>query len=252
MPEAELHRWLVGLVIALAALTLVVLLRVSAPYGRHARPGWGPSLPNRLAWIVMETPAVLLFLAVYCQGRHASERAPLLMLALWQLHYLHRSYVFPFRIHASGKRMPVLVMLLGFSFQALNAYLNARAISELSSYGAAWLRGPRFVGGAALFLAGFVVNLRADQILIALRAPGEHGYRIPQGALYRFVSSPNYLGELVEWSGWAVLTWSGAGLAFALYTAANLIPRALHHQRWYRAQFADYPPERRAILPFLL
>jgi protein-S-isoprenylcysteine O-methyltransferase Ste14 len=70
--------------------------------------------------------------------------------------------------------------------------------------------------------------------------------------MYRFVSAPNYLGELIEWTGWAVLTWSAAGATFAFFTAANLVPRALTHHRWYRETFDDYPPERRAIVPFLL
>jgi len=30
------------------------------------------------------------------------------------------------------------------------------------------------------------------------------------------------------------------------------VPRAIHHHRWYRRQFPDYPPSRRAILPFVL
>jgi hypothetical protein len=45
------------------------------------------------------------------------------------------------------------------------------------------------------------------------------------------------------------MSWSLAGAAFALWTLANLVPRAGAHHRWYRARFADYPPERRALLP---
>jgi 3-oxo-5-alpha-steroid 4-dehydrogenase 1 len=43
-----------------------------------------------------------------------------------------------------------------------------------------------------------------------------------------------------------------AGLAFAVYTAANLVPRRWTITDWYRERFADYPPERRALIPFLL
>jgi hypothetical protein len=66
------------------------------------------------------------------------------------------------------------------------------------------------------------------------------------------VSCPNYLGEIIEWSGWALATWSLAGAAFALYTIANLAPRAVAYHRWYRESFNDYPPARRALLPFIL
>ena len=72
---------------------------------------------------------------------------------------------------------------------------------------------------------------------------------MPQGRLFRWVSCPNYLGETIEWAGWAIATWSMAGAAFAFWTAANLVPRAVAHHRWYRQKFPDYPNQRRAILP---
>ena len=39
------------------------------------------------------------------------------------------------------------------------------------------------------------------------------------------------------------------GLAFCVFTAANLIPRALSNHRWYRENFPDYPANRRALIP---
>jgi 3-oxo-5-alpha-steroid 4-dehydrogenase 1 len=116
----------------------------------------------------------------------------------------------------------------------------------------AWLWHPAFLVGAGLYLAGVLVNRRADATLRALRAPGESGYRVPRGGLFDYVSCPNYLGEIIQWIGWAVATWSFAGLAFALWTTANLLPRALAHHRWYRSHFPDYPQQRRALLPFVL
>ena len=102
-----------------------------------------------------------------------------------------------------------------------------------------------------LFAAGLTLNARSDRTLRLLRRSGG-GYRIPQGGGFRYVSSPNYLGEMIEWTGWAIATWSLAGTAFALYTFANLAPRAFANHRWYRETFPDYPPERRALLPFVL
>ena len=66
------------------------------------------------------------------------------------------------------------------------------------------------------------------------------------------MSCPNYLGEIVEWCGWALATWSPAGLAFAVYTAANLAPRAVSNHHWYLSHFPDYPRERRALIPFVV
>ena len=103
-----------------------------------------------------------------------------------------------------------------------------------------------------VFGLGYFCNQQSDSILRNLRAPGETGYKVPYGGLYRFVSSPNYLGEIIQWIGWAVAAWSLAGWIFAIWTMANLVPRAIAHHRWYRETFADYPPQRRALIPFLL
>lgn len=148
--------------------------------------------------------------------------------------------------------MPLAVAGLGLLFNVGNAYVNSRYLFTLSpGYPPAWLIDVRFLAGLALFVTGFVINRWADRSLHNLRQPGEEGYRIPQGGLYRWISCPNYFGEVVEWSGWALATWSLPGLAFALWTAANLLPRAWAHHRWYRRNFPDYPRERKAVIPWV-
>lgn len=252
MPELRTY-WLLVTFVALAAVgSFVALLRVTAPYGRHARPGWGPTVPARTGWIVMESPAVVLFLAVYAAGSHAAERVPLVLLALWQLHYLTRTFVYPMRLREPQKRMPVAIVAMAIVFNTVNAYVNARWLSEFGRYGNDWLLSPAFIAGSALFAAGFAVNQHADTILMRLREPGGTGYRVPEGGLYRWVSCPNYLGEMLEWLGFALATLSPGAAAFALFTVANLGPRAVANHRWYRQQFPDYPPARRALIPGIL
>jgi protein-S-isoprenylcysteine O-methyltransferase Ste14 len=149
--------------------------------------------------------------------------------------------------------MPIAVAAMGLLFNVANGALQGTSLFLTEpACSTAWLGDPRFLGGAALFLGGMAVNWSADARLRHLRRPGAADYAIPRGGLFELVSCPNYLGELVEWAGWAIATWSPAGLAFAVWTAANLVPRALAHHRWYRDRFPDYPPRRRAILPFLL
>lgn len=237
--------------LTLAVPTFVALRRMAAPYGRHQRTGWGPSWPARLGWLAMESPAPLLFAAVYAVGAQRAQPVPLVLLGLWQLHYLHRAFVYPLWLRPAA-RMPVTVLLLGMAFNVLNGFVNARWVSALGRYPLRWLADPRFLAGAALFVVGMALNVTADRALRRLRRPGETGYRVPRGGAFELVSSPNYLGEIVEWAGWALATWSLAGLAFAVYTAANLAPRALSHHAWYRGRFPDYPPERRALIPYVL
>jgi protein-S-isoprenylcysteine O-methyltransferase Ste14 len=252
MNEPEIHHILELVMLGMAVLTFVSVSFLTAPYGRHSRAGYGPTVPPRVGWVLMESPAVIAFIAIFVAGERRAELAPLALLGLWQIHYVHRTFVFPLRMRPGGKGMPIGIVLLGMTFNGLNAYLNARWISHFGTYAAGWLVDPRFLAGAALFFVGLVINYRADATLFNLRRPGESGYKIPRGGLYELVSCPNYLGELLEWAGWALATWSLSGLAFAVYTAANLAPRAIAHHRWYRRQFPDYPPRRKALIPFVV
>ncbi|PNH08673.1 Steroid 5-alpha-reductase DET2 [Tetrabaena socialis] len=78
-------------------------------------------------------------------------------------------------------------------------------------------------------------------------------YFIPRSGLYELVSCPNYLGELLEWTGYALALWSWPALAWALFGASTFVPRSLTHHRWYRSHFgADYPAGRKALIPFVL
>jgi protein-S-isoprenylcysteine O-methyltransferase Ste14 len=252
MTEAALHTYLSWGLICTGLVTFIVLFFITAPYGRHyTNQGWGPKIPNRPAWVLMEAPSVIVFAFVYCQGDQASNLAPLALLALWQLHYVHRTFIFPFRLKTSGKHMPALVMLLGMSFNTLNAYLNARWISAFGHYDSQWVLSLPFWIGVILFVIGFVINIQSDSILINLRKPGETGYKIPKGGLYEWVSTPSYLGELLEWLGFAIATWSLSGLAFFIFTAANLIPRAVSNHRWYQENFENYPSKRKRLLPYI-
>jgi len=103
-----------------------------------------------------------------------------------------------------------------------------------------------------IFVAGAFINQRADHLLIHLRKPGETGYKVPRGFLFDYISCPNHFGEIVEWIGFAIMTWSLPGLSFAIWTAANLIPRALNHHEWYQETFDDYPKGRKAVIPSLV
>ena len=251
MTELELHRWLTWTELGLGVVTLVALIFIVAPYGRTTRAGFGPLIPSRVGWILMEAAASLLWLYVYLQGRHRAELVPLVLLGLWQLHYVHRAFVFPFRMRLAGKKMPALVPAMAVAFNTLNAYVNARWVSELGHYDASDLTRPTFIIGALLFLGGLSINLHADEVLRNLRQPGDTGYRIPQHGLHRWVAAPNYFGEILEWTGWALAMGALPGWAFAFYTFANLAPRAAAHRAWYRERFGDYPPQRRRLIPLV-
>ena len=240
-PLAHLAPWIV---LVSAALVFPLLFLVAAPYGRHFRPGWGPALGSRLGWAIMESPSVFLFAAVWLANPGLGTPVVTALGLLWLLHYLQRTFVFSLLLRGPGRRQALVTVVMAIGFNVLNATGNAAALVDRPI-------DPAFVAGVGLFAAGFVLNLHSDHLLRSLRAPGESGYRIPFGGGFAYVSAPNYLGEIVEWLGFAIAARTLAAWAFALFTIANLAPRALANHRWYRERFPDYPGERRALVPFL-
>ena len=110
----------------LAAAAFLYLLWRPAPYGHHHKGiGWGPTVSSKVGWIAMESPAVFLFLFVYLQRIGALSLVPLVFLAIWQIHYINRTLIYPFRIR-TGQSMPLIAAGSWFFFNVLNAYANAR------------------------------------------------------------------------------------------------------------------------------
>jgi hypothetical protein len=242
--ENLLYAW-----IGLALFTFLYLLGKNAPYGRHQSPGWGPTIPNRMGWIVMEGFVLLVFWAWFWHFGLPQEPQILILCGLFSLHYLHRSFVFPFRLRTQGKTMPLLIMGSAMLFNLVNGSVLGWDLSQTNRETvSAWSFGLGFL----LFVLGFALNYAADSRLIALRKPGETGYKIPDGPLFRYISCPNLLGEIMEWGGFALMCGSLAGLSFWIWTLANLLPRALAHHRWYKQRFPEYPGDRKAIFPFIL
>jgi protein-S-isoprenylcysteine O-methyltransferase Ste14 len=251
MTERAFHSGLVLGLCLLAGLVLVVSLFVTAPYGRHPRTGWsGPDLPSWLGWMLMELPQPAGFITCFALGER-TEPAPLVFLGMWMFHYVYRTLIYPFLPRSSSMSLSVVAM--GFMLNCCFSYANGRWLFSLGPlHATSWLHDPRFLLGALLFFGGFALCASSDHILRNLRAPGERGHRIPRGGAFRWVTAPNYLGEITQWVGWTVATWSTAGLTIALITAANLVPRALANHRWSREHLPDYPRERRALIPYLL
>lgn len=241
---------LAGLVVALGVF--IALFFIRAPYGRYYRQGWGPTLSNRASWLIMEAPSALVMVVFFFTGSAVKNAPLILFFLLWEAHYIHRAFIYPFQIRDGRKQWPITVLAMGFAFNLGNAAINGRYLFSTSGgYPSSWILDPRFLIGVVLFFIGFIINRWADHVLQHLRQPGETSYKIPYGGLYRWISCPNYLGEIIEWSGWALATWSLPGLAFAIWTFANLAPRAQANHTWYKQNFFDYPTQRKALIPWI-
>ena len=201
----------------------------------------------------MEAVSPMALLITFFRGGGSQSPAVWVMIGLWVAHYINRSFIFPFRLKTAGKKIPLLIVASAVCFNSVNGWTNGYYLSSpWAGYGTEWATDGRFVAGLLIFVIGAAINISADNRLLALRQPGGPDYVIPRGGLFERVSCPNHLGEIIEWTGFAILCWNLPAAAFAVWTVANLVPRSLAHHRWYRRQFADYPKDRRAVIPFIL
>ena len=238
--------------ILLGAITFIYLFFVSAPYGRHIRKGWGRNISARAGWVVMESPCVLIMLIYAFIVKDDLDSLHIIFLSLWLLHYVHRSFIYPFVIDMTNPKMPISIAVSAFFFNIVNVNLQAFGIYYLTDYSQDWMYSYIFFFGLFIFLIGMYINIKSDYLIVALRRDKGPGYHLPSKFMHKYISSPNYFGEIIEWLGWAILTWSISGAVFALWTIANLFPRALAHHKWYKEKFDDYPSNRKAIIPGII
>lgn len=239
----------------LAIIVFIALYRMKAGYGIFFDRKWGFPVNNRLAWVLMESPVFIAMLCFWYFSDRRCEWVPVLFLLLIELHYFQRSFIFPLLIKGRSK-MPVGIMFMGIVFNVLNACMQGEWIFYLSpesKYTPDWLTTPQFIIGMIVFFIGMFINIHSDHIIRHLRKPGDTGHYLPKGGIFRYVTSANYFGEIVEWIGFAVLTWSWAGLVFVIWTMANLIPRAHSIYECYCSMFGEEIKQKRLkrVIPFI-
>jgi 3-oxo-5-alpha-steroid 4-dehydrogenase 1 len=246
-----LYNIFIILIFSFSIIVFILLFFISAPYGKFLRKGWGPVIKSKWAWMVMElpSPALIAFFFIISEKKEIPQ---IIFVVLWLLHYLHRTFIYPFNQSGREKPYPVLIVLIALIFNYVNGYVNGYGIFHLLSYNNIWLGTWQFVLGILLFAAGFLINKTADEKLRKLRKGSPQEYVIPNGWMFNYISSPHYFGEIIEWAGWAIMTWSVSGLAFFIFTFANLFPRAVCSHNWYKLKFEAYPKDRKAIIPFLI
>ncbi|KAL7413510.1 hypothetical protein BDY24DRAFT_388779 [Mrakia frigida] len=242
----------------------------------------------------------------------------LLLLVLYLIHYANRSTISVLRSEGMADSH-IAPWLAAVGFNSANGFLLGRYLS-MNPTGPDAFSNPIYWAGVTLWVVGWAGNVAHDEILLSLRrrsrllssfpssvsstndsskkskplpassnsitipsanpAQPFRTYFIPDGGLFRFVSFPHYLCEIIEWTGFALacsspiivastLTAEGffqPGLVsaggwrlltpawvFVINEIAALVPRALAGHTWYKEKFGKRMPKgRKAIVPFLL
>lgn len=235
----------------------------------------------------MELFSPTAFIYAFTQAPFLDHTPPVsapqgLLAGLFLTHYLNRALISPLRTPSRSKSH-LSVVPCGICFNLFNGLMMGTYLrSDIAhAFLSDAFRRPLYWSGTLIWLAGLLGNILHDEILLNIRrnakAKGkakcedhstktraEH-YAIPHGYLYRYISYPNYFCEWVEWIGFAIaaapfppLTSPTAFMqnihapwVFPLSEILLMLPRAYKGHQWYRDKFAEYPTERKAVVPFI-
>ena len=231
----------------------VTLYFVDAGYGKFRSKKWGYCVNNKLGWVLMECPALIPI--AYTIVALAPSHLTILFMSLYALHYVYRSFIFPALLKGKSK-MPLAITAMGATFNFTNSTLLCASVvafpkesyTDICSYAGNW----NFWVGLVLFFTGMYTHMKADHTIRNLRKPGDTNHYLPKGGLFDYVTSANYFGELLEWTGFAIILNNPAAWLFVWWTAANLVPRAHSINKKYRAEFGnEQVGNRKRVIPFI-
>lgn len=239
----------------MALVSFVMLFFVTAGYGKFTTKRWGPSVNNKIGWLIMEAPVFVVMCLLWILSDRRLEPSLLAIFLLFQFHYFQRSFIFPLLLKGKS-RMPLSIIIMGGVFNILNGIMQGGwlfYICPQERYPVEWLHSWQFIVGTIIFATGLFINIHSDSIVRNLRKPGDTRHYLPTGGMYNYVTSANYFGEILEWTGFAILTWSWAGAVFAWWTFANLVPRANTIFKKYSTEFADQMKGKnlKRVIPFI-
>ena len=235
----------------LLGFVLMYFVGIKSPYGKLANSKFGPLISARLAWVVMESPAFAIPFYFTISNWDRFMALPIsnkICMNLFMIHYFNRALIYPFLIN-NPRPVPLSVPFFAMCFCILNGVSQGL---QLLRYPTTDVDSPQFLLGLVLFAMGMYLNIDSDRILRNLRPPGSSEYKIPRGGMFEYVSQANFFGEIVEWTGFALMCGNIVAAMFVVNTCLNVVPRALQTHQWYVQKFDNYPQSRKAVFPYVL
>ena len=246
------HVGLVCFGFLLSLVSLILQCWKPMPYGKLSDGDGSWMVPVRPAWIAAHLiPGFILFTITYFTGAHFDSPLNIVLYCIFVIHYLARGIISPLASKYSERRITIWVPIIVLITNAFYHYINAEFIGSVN-YCRGYYYDPRFIFGAILLVIGFFINCAADiQLMLLRKSRNDRDYLIPKGVLFHLITCPNYFGEGLLWLGWAVMTWSLAGIVWWMFISSLLVSRARHSHWWYKNNFKNYPSHRKALLPFI-
>jgi 3-oxo-5-alpha-steroid 4-dehydrogenase 1 len=238
--------------LAITSFGILASGALTASYGRHhSKSSIMPNVNGKLGWMCMElvSPAtILLFFQTY-KLRGPSLSTGHVLLGLWLIHYINRS-VLTVVLSPGMKSSRLDIVLSSVFFNLVNASWVGYDLALLNAE--TFTVSLKTMVGLVMFILGMAVNISSDYHLQSeRRRKGGAGdqYILSEWGLYKYIVSPNYAGEVVEWTGYAIMLRRESVWSFVVWTICNLGPRARSNLAWYKEKFGDKVGNRKGMIP---
>lgn len=205
-------------------------------------------IPSRIGMMMLYAPAMCIgvyYLLMMPQDFADSSSRADLVAVLTAIHFGKRTLECLF-LHKYSGQMPITSTIFISVFYCITAAAVCH-YSRLVTVYDAWT----YLLGLGLFATGLAGNGYHHYLLANLRKPGEKGYKVPRGGLFEFVAAPHYLFELVGWLGLALVSQHFFNMLFLGAMTVYLTDRSIGQDEWNRKKMADYPPNRKCLVPFI-
>jgi len=200
-----------------------------------------------------------------CSERRSAGTTPshlVLALSLLSLQVFRRLYECAFINQSSDSTMNITHYIVGYAhyFCTATGFLceapgfvaaaNSVSTSEMSVsfFSVSW----QAWAGTLVFLAAWHQQLQAHKIFAQLKLKNSNKHSIPEGGLFKYVSCPHYLCEIIIYTSLLLVLGTQhqtAVLVWFWVLTNQLIAGTMSH-KWYKEKFREeYPPARKAVLP---
>lgn len=246
--------------ISLTSLTLSIIAAAfmsfkKIPYGKtYTRNSsiFKFEVKDRLAVILINIPGPIIF--AYSQIFYPNGNILSIPSILYIAHYIHRALIYPWFRKSFSKPWPLESVLYFF----ISNFLVALEISHTLIFGGKELNIYIQILVAFAFVAFAFAAAVHDYYLCSLRTSGDLGYKVPQGLLFKWVSGPNYLFEILQWCCYLVFFPLGLPLfIIGIWLLSNLSGRAESNHEAYTSKKkifpsgVKYPEDRAPYIPFV-
>jgi hypothetical protein len=218
--------------------------RLRLPYSKF-RTGSGVNSRAGLA-LAYATP-VFVYVALWAEGGAPQTPYHFAVLGAFLFHYVRRILEILFVNSYSRPtplRVPVTIALLYSGVATSCAFFQVRTLGQPTS-------NPIFILGVLTFAFGEVLNGYHHWLLARLRPLGVRIYVVPRHGLFGWVACPHYLGEILSFVGYAMMSDLLPVWGNAVVVTAYLGSRANSTLSWYRREMPLKIPSRwRRLIPF--